>query len=702
LQACLAVIGVRAINRAPSNLGDMAKKKSKKSQKQVENAPTDSAPAPDEPIPDVPEVPLTAEASIPDPMPDDQPQIEAPATDVTSREESVPSLPEVDTTEPSELPSPHLENPGPILSDAAQLPVTEVASDLESDPTARKGKEIEPQAVSTQITEGQAIKHPKDPHAYLSESEHPLTTELSEVPVTALSLLDSEQERPITKEEESTQPIEESTPTPALDLKPGTAAEPETVPSEPPVVSIQDAEHPLTLADARELEVDSEAPAQNAPLHADDSIPLERPMDIAVDEEREEPRKGETEDATVAPEAPLAPVQDVRNIQTIPTEAEQPLAAELSGVFSDELPPSVPKVPLAQSYHVERSTTEAQGLTDAGDEKRRRKAARLERYRLEQDRLDEQELEQKRAEDEAKKATEAAERAREAEAEELERLEQEKAEKDQLSQEAEARKLLERLEQERRATEAHEKMIADEAAERAQEAEAKAEEQCKDLESKDEQESMDCGKSEQEAMARELLKQMELERHAEAQEAADAAKRTQEEAEVREELQRVELERLEVEAREIAGDVRIAAEQASKESTPHSSEPQQEVLDSARAPLPRTAASSPHDRPASATSDRPSRSQRSPAPHVPKLRTQEAGPYHAPAPKPQAVSQLIEDSRPPAPSPPIGRGRPRYAIPFFSVRRNSLGFYSVIVIRTQIKVLRRYKYYASNIAEWLD
>ncbi|KAH7086885.1 hypothetical protein FB567DRAFT_53927 [Paraphoma chrysanthemicola] len=37
-----------------------------------------------------------------------------------------------------------------------------------------------------------------------------------------------------------------------------------------------------------------------------------------------------------------------------------------------------------------------------------------------------------------------------------------------------------------------------------------------------------------------------------------------------------------------------------------------------------------------------------------------------PAPKPQAVSQLIEESRPPAPSPPVGRARPRHAPAFDS------------------------------------
>ena len=118
----------------------MAKKKSKKSQKQVETAPPDSAPATDEPIPEMPGVSSTAEASIPELRPESQPPTETPATEVTSGEQSVPSLREVETMEttegtvaadvPTPALSPHLEPSEAILSDAAQLPATEVASYL--------------------------------------------------------------------------------------------------------------------------------------------------------------------------------------------------------------------------------------------------------------------------------------------------------------------------------------------------------------------------------------------------------------------------------------------------------------------------------------------------------------------------------------------------------------------------------------------
>jgi serine/arginine repetitive matrix protein 2 len=664
----------------------MAKKKGKKSQKHVETAPPDSAPAAEEPIPEEPEVTSTAEAPFPEP--EAQPPTEIPAAEVTSGEKSVPSLPEVEITEgtvaaPAELStstpahSPHLDNSEPILSDTTQLPATEIASTFERDPTNREKEEIEPQAISTGVTESQEIEqNPGGPQATATASgiEQPVTIESTEAFAAVTAIPGLEQEQHLTIEEE------QSVPASVLDSKLETAGEPETVTPEPPVVSIEDAQHPPTLVGARELEVDTDAPSHNGLSPADDLLTSERPMDIGADEEREEPHKEEAEEISITPEAPSAPLQDPEE------EVEQPLATGPSTAVSEELLPSAPEAPLAQP----ESTTEAQRLADAVDEKRRRKAARLERYRIEQDRLDEQELEQKRLENEAKQAVE---RAQEAETKELERLEQETAErnrleeeeleKQRLEQEADARQLLESMGEERRATEAHE------AAEQARETEVKADEQRKELESKAEQERLDTEKAEQEAMARQLLKQMELERRAEAEEAARAAEQARQEAEAEEEEQRAELERLEVNAREAAefADktqreaeeaevVRIAAEQALDEpiSHPTGNEPFQAlanpvpqrdpVLESARVPIPRSAASSPHDRPASATSDRPSRSHRSPAPHVPKLRMQEAGPHYAP--KPQAVSQLIEDNRPPAPSPPMGKARPRYAYAQYS------------------------------------
>jgi serine/arginine repetitive matrix protein 2 len=676
----------------------MVKKKGKKGQKQVETAPPDSAPATGEPIPEVPEVPLTAEA--PHSGTEGQPQTEIPATEVTSGEQSVPSLPEVEPTEgtvavPAELPtpalSPHLENSEPIVSNTTQLPATEIASALEQDPTIKKEEEIEPQAVPTQITEGQNIEQnpeaPQPTTTAASENVQPMPTEATKVPATVTATLALKQNQSLANEEDSTQSLGESAHASLLNSRSETAEEPERVTPEPPVVSIEDAGHPLALVDARGLEVDTKAPSHSHPSHADNFSILKRPMDIEADEEREEPHAEEAEEASIVPETPFALLQDLR---TSPTVIEQQPVTAPSTTVSEELQPSAPEAPLAQLELFERSITEAQGLTDAADEKRRRKAARLERYRLEQDRLDEQELEQKRLEYEAKQA---AEQAQEAETKEFERLAQETAErtwleeedleKQRLEQEAEARQLLKRMEEEKHATEAQEKMIADEAAEQVREAEVKADEERKELESKAEQDRIDTEKSEQEAIARQLLKQMELERHAEAQESARAAEQARQEAKVKEEQHRVEIERLEVEAREAAEFAektqrevkqaeiaRIAAEQALDEpipdpnwSEPHqvltTPVPQQDpVVAYTRAPIPRSAASSPHDRPASATSDRPSRSYRSPAPHVPKLRTQEAGPNHAL--RPQAISQLIEDNRPPAPSPPIGRARPRY------------------------------------------
>ncbi|KAG9381797.1 hypothetical protein A1F94_007451 [Pyrenophora tritici-repentis] len=258
---------------------------------------------------------------------------------------------------------------------------------------------------------------------------------------------------------------------------------------------------------------------------------------------------------------------------------------------------------------------------------------------------------------EANEAAEAAERAEdetrakeEEERKESERLEQERVAREMVEQErqeqiAEARKLLELMEQERREEEeAREEMEAAAMADRARRAAEQLDRERLNREQQ-EQEQLHHDQTEHDGLETEARAAPDTDEHA--QRAAD-----QDEA------------------------ARSAAEEPRWRHTSHQEEAPQVPQASARArqPLaespargssPSSAVPGMHDRsPTSATFDPPFRSYRSAAPHAPKLRRQEAGPNHVP--KPYAVSQLIEDNRPPAPSPPMSRVRPRHVPTFDS------------------------------------
>jgi hypothetical protein len=221
--------------------------------------------------------------------------------------------------------------------------------------------------------------------------------------------------------------------------------------------------------------------------------------------------------------------------------------------------------------------------------------------------------------------TKKEEQQKESERLEEERLARQRLEQEKLEQIAEARKLLALMEEERRAAEIQEELEAAAVAERAQREKDKIE-------------------------------------------AAAAAERAQKE---KEELQEEQLRRERAAEARIARKARAAADvleeaqrEAAEKHTEDGSREQAEIpfiarrsmIESARAPSPPSGVPDMHDR--SPVSDRPFRSYRSFAPHAPKLRAHEAGPNHAP--KPYAVAQLIEDNRPPAPSPPMSKARPRY------------------------------------------
>jgi hypothetical protein len=311
---------------------------------------------------------------------------------------------------------------------------------------------------------------------------------------------------------------------------------------------------------------------------------------------------------------------------------------------------------------------------------------------------------------------EEAQRRREVKRVERDRQESEELEQKRLEQEAEARALLERMEQERHEEEAQEVIEAAEAAKAAEQAqkeiEGKAEEQCTVEHERNNCEKSEQDRRQQEAKARMLLESMEQEKHAgEAAEAAETAElaRKEAEAKVREQqeglerleqnrveqeqinYERLNQERLDREAREAAKTAknaqreaeeaeaaRMAAEQALRE--PISIE--NEVSQASPTPL--------NEREPVAESTRT-------ATPPPAVRTPSRRSIHVP--RPQAVTQLMEEDRPPAPSPPVGRVRPRYVISYrfhqtilrFHQAAYRGAFYCLLATGKMDKAIRSYK-----------
>lgn len=273
---------------------------------------------------------------------------------------------------------------------------------------------------------------------------------------------------------------------------------------------------------------------------------------------------------------------------------------------------------------------------------------------------------------------------------ERERIEEEEEVKQMIrQQEAEAKDLLAQLEQERLLSQTQDET---EAAEQAQ-----AEIETKRGERKEserlQRERITCERSEREALeqvaeARKLLALMEQERRAiEAQEEiekaafAERAKRENEQLEYKQmQRERLEQHRRDMEARMAAeaaasaqkeadqvAAARKAIEETSRDRIPNETieapmppptgQERRPAAEPARAQTPPSAGYGAYER-SPGQSDRPFRSYRSFAPHARKLRTQEAGPNYPP--KPYAVSHLMEDDIPPAPSPPMSKVRPRY------------------------------------------
>ncbi|CAO2656774.1 Nn.00g055770.m01.CDS01 [Neocucurbitaria sp. VM-36] len=652
----------------------MAKKKNKKNQKQAEFT-SPPAPSTEEPVPAVPDAPsLAAETPATDSS-NDQPIAENPVTDTdtTSRDQAslpagatneatiVEALVEGPTSEPSQGPEEDLQA---TSNEVGQLSTTQDSNVIEAAPVLEQEFALPKEEDTTQSTKECEVE-PLDDQTSDSKPE------ATEAPIEA-----------------STGPIE-------------------VTDCEGKSESIQDQKSDTLPPQAPENVLDT--PSQEESMTATEPNTLPEPIKEVAAELADAPEVSVTDSALVASESlPSGPEEK---------DSVSNHVAEVPDV-SDSLPPPAPEVPAAQSQPSSEKTfvessptipkkeTAKQRRTRENKEKKQREEqekleqeARVETERLEQQKLqaeqdeqkaetEKQRKEQERLEQEAKDVAAAKE---EEHRKELERLEQEKLEQEKLEQEKLEQEKLEqekleqekleqeKLEQERveqegkdaadaaeqaqKEAEANEqKRLEQEAIEAADAAKA-AEEAQKEAEAEQSRQREELEKQEQEDKRKELerLDQARLE-----QEAAEVAEKAQKEAEAEEaqrqeeadrlEKERTEHKRLEQEAKdaaqvaeraqeeaEEAGAARIAAEQALREPTPIP-EP---TIEPARAPSP------------------PSRSSpRSVTREETKRRVHEPGPIHAP--RPQAVTQIIEDNRPPAPSPPVGRIRSRHMSAFDS------------------------------------
>jgi hypothetical protein len=520
--------------------------------------------------------------------------------------------------------------------------------------------------------------------------------------------------------QESLQPTIEDE-TPAEDIEPLQESVTELAPGAEAELSIQSA--PDSAGEALESAELMEGTASGERVESDPTDILEAPAALEVPEAPEVPEAlevpeaPEIPEASEAPEAPEVPgarpeepaevVEDAITVTAIEQDqaalAQEPETLQKAPEESVDVEPSDALNDEISSFGVPETTVDSESKLDALSVDATTKPTYDSAVPAEEEEAPVQEQDQ--LEDEATFAAQAQEATDDAQAaqaqenaqrEELARLEQEALdherqakealEQEILQKEAEAAKLL----KEQRAREAQEETEAAEAVKQAlEEMRAKKEEQQRESERLEQErlarERLEQEKLEQIAEARKLLASMEEERRAaeirEELEAAAAAERVQKEKDEieaaaaaerarkeKEELQEEQLRRERAAEARIARKARAAAEvleeaqrEAAERHTEEGSREQAEIpfiarrsmIESARAPSPPSGVPDMHDR--SPVSDRPFRSYRSFVPHAPKLRTHEAGP-----PKPYAVAQLIEDNRPPAPSPPMSKARPRY------------------------------------------
>lgn len=473
------------------------------------------------------------------------------------------------------------------------------------------------------------------------------------------TVIQEEQMEPTTGEERV-----ESLQTEEVDT--ATASAEDTAESAQPVETTDDAvgsdpaeETPLVhQTELEELPATTYDPKQsksNEPLNTvdDESLPLQ-PLEASTVQHEPLPEVLSTEDGA-EPTGEIGIVLDEEGTGTAEGFKEAPEPEEERRHQDEEAAQHAQVDQYITLEELRRSMFVPDALeTRAEDDLQQEQPERSDIERIERERIEEEEvkqmilqqeaeakdllaqLEQERLLGQTQDETEAAEQAqtevetqrgehKESERLQRERVTREGSEQEALEQVAEARKLLALMEQERRAIEAQEEIEKAAFAERA----------------KRENEQL-----EYKQMQRERLEQHR--RDMEARMAAEAAASAQKEAD------QVAAARRAIE--ETSRD-QIPNETTEAPMPPPTGQERRPAAEPARAQTPPSAGYGAHER-SPGQSDRPFRSYRSFAPHARKLRTQEAGPNYPP--KPYAVSHLMEDDIPPAPSPPMSKVRPRY------------------------------------------
>jgi hypothetical protein len=675
----------------------MAKKKlrSKKSQKQVETAPPpDSTPtAPTEGhTPADSEVPSKAKQSATEATPEVQPTVEASSTETASGEQPVPSFPMVEMTQETAQEigtettdvstSTLLQHPaslGDTPTELTQVLATELASaPMENDDA------IESEAVPTEATESQTttLLH-QDPQDSSNRLNPPTTANTSEV----------------TKNETAAQEelrLEEKRAHPAEETGSISSFEELLESAETLEVPTGDTETQTASTNIESTGVDSDVPTHRGPVGASD---LEVPMEAATGDVQIDPNQETETQATVAsglPEAPIleeaapASVEDSEVFSAPSNEADWPLTTELS-TESNEVEQRQEDENTEEEANI---TAESRGLAEVEEDGCSQETEQFD-----------QERSQPTLDDEATKAAASADTntRQEDEGNQRSRLEQEveteeedlqdELRNDELRRDKQAeseRRILEMEQIEQEGLEEDARQAVETAEHARQEAEDKENEHLKEFERPEQ------SRVEQELIERERSEQEMLERLA--RQSAKAARRAR------------------IEAEEAAEEALLEPETESHRAVPA---PKRERavsfgnvsdIPAAGAPVPELArALTPpgadetarlHRLSASSRSGRLPRSHRSIVREIPKLRTHETDRIHAP--KPHAVAQLIEDNRPAAPSPPMGRTRPRYVCPAFLSRGVSPAFSMAstrlwIAMRTPLRMHKAASRNCSNI-----
>ncbi|KAH8733056.1 hypothetical protein GQ44DRAFT_17983 [Phaeosphaeriaceae sp. PMI808] len=605
----------------------MGRKKNKKNtQKQVEvatppeslntTAPAEEPPANEAPPPEVvsDEVPVE---SVPDPNPGD-------SQDNTKESEASLAAETLDHSENTAPESDHMGSSLAVPEEQSTVPATE---SQELGPTKEEQ--------STEVLPDQLLE--------IEAEAHLATEQTSEMSSEIFDIEDASIETPMAQDEiEETAQVEEAT------------AETEPVAAETQL----DQEEPSDPS--------AEIPVENGPApEIVEELPTEPPEDITpespIEETSEFVEAQEQLDQDETASAAETPVINDLSSELPPAESseekpEEALAVEaLEPPIQEDEAPSAPdseaeaEAEQAEKEQAEKEQAEKEQAEQERLEQERIEQEKFEQEKLEQEKLEQEKLEQEKFEQEKLEQEKLEQEKLEQEKLEQEKLEQEKLEQEKLEQERIEQEMLEaqRVEEERIEKEKVE--AAELAQKQALEAEAEATRLAEEKKALEAQTQADA-----EAEAARIAEEEELKKAASASETAQElvfeadSKPTNLSTPPPEALAEPPTAPS-VPANDPVNRLPTPAETVDRSNSPHS------VATDASKTKPRASEPSPKAVPAHRSMD---------ANHIAYGRQSSSSPMTAP--KPQAVSQLLEESRPPAPSPPIGRVRPRHISTFDS------------------------------------